>query len=186
MNQASARDVSGAGALSDDPSTDAPGDLTRFEVLFPALIVEKRVVDVDKSGFEPGDVVQYTFDLRVDAGVPVTGIALTDVLDEALVDPVVVSGVTVDAETGTVRADTSTEAALGQLRPGGSVALSFQATIGEEVPLGTQVQNRSRRHGDGLRGATLSDDPTTPTPDDPTSFVVEADTPAVLDGTTRP
>ena len=78
LNQASARDVSGAEALSDDPSTDAPGDPTRFEVLFPALIVEKRVVDIDGGGFEPGDVVQYTFDLRIDAGVPVTGIALTD------------------------------------------------------------------------------------------------------------
>jgi uncharacterized repeat protein (TIGR01451 family) len=155
-------------------------NLEEFEVLVrpnePMVEVTKAFVDIDGPPVDPGDTVRYEIEI-VNVGCAdlknVAGHEYTDTLPTA----VTATGF-VQAGSGSIAVSGNGIVWDGAIPAGGSVRLTYKATIGADVAPDTQICNQGFAHwdasGDGTPDASEpSDDPSTPADDDPTCFIVE-------------
>ncbi|MBI1944390.1 MAG: DUF11 domain-containing protein [Deltaproteobacteria bacterium] len=161
--------------LSDDPTTGAPLDPTRFTVTAQALLsLSKTYVDDNAGALLPGDTVTFTLALENTGNAPATAVAVTDVLDGRLTflgspDGGAFAGGTVSFPTFT------------QL-PGAPRTLRFQVRVAAPLANGTTIPNQAQATSP-VAPTVLSDDPTTPAPLDPTVLTVVSR--PVLDTSTK-
>ena len=167
-NRAFARAQNGADeAASDDPDTPASGDATTFRVEAAAEIaLLKSVEDLNGGDVQPGDRLIYT--IRVDnrGNAPSPGLPVADTLPprEQLVDVEYPVGRPFNGRIIDLSFDEP-------LMPGVPREFQFAARVAPVLPAGTRIDNQARvRLPSGQ--SRLSDDPTTPAPDDPTSVIV--------------
>ncbi|HSS50149.1 MAG TPA: hypothetical protein VLX28_14520 [Thermoanaerobaculia bacterium] len=173
---ADANGTNEATSVTDDPSTAAPDDPTSFTVPVPSTVCVSVTGTKTVSGnFTPGGTITYTIVLT-NSGVATQGDnpgnELTDVLPStlALVNATATSGTAV-ATTGT-----NTVTWNGSIPAGGSVTITITATV-LPAAAGQTISNQGTfsydSDGDGTNDATsLTDDPATPVPGDPTSVTV--------------
>lgn len=167
-----------SGALVTELNED--NNLEEFEVLVrpnePMVEVTKALVDIDGPPVDPGDIVRYEIEI-VNMGCAdlknVAGHEYTDTLPTA----VTATGF-VQAGSGSIAVSGNGIVWDGAIPAGGSVRLTYKATIGADVAPDTQICNQGFAHwdasGDGTPDASEpSDDPSTPADDDPTCFIVE-------------
>ena len=167
-----------SGALVTELNED--NNLEEFEVLIrpnePMVEVTKAFVDIDGPPVDPGDIVRYEIEI-VNMGCAdlknVAGHEYTDTLPTA-----VTATDFVQAGSGSIAVNGNEIVWDGAIPAGGSVRLTYKATIGADVAPDTQICNQGFAHwdasGDGTPDASEpSDDPSTPADDDPTCFIVE-------------
>lgn len=150
--------------LTNDPTTAAPADPTRFVVTSkPRLTVQKTVVDANGAPAEPGDTLSYTLTLRSDGDRDATAVTVTDVVNGNLTGVVaqdggVLAGNTITWTRATLALDTTT-------------TLRFTAVVRSPLDNGTLIPNQASAAvaEANVPGAPfLSDDPNTAAPLDPT------------------
>lgn len=151
--------------LSDDPGTDAPSDPTIFTVQSaPVLSLTKAVEDLNGGDPQPGDRVRYVLSVENTGDAPTEGVVVTDPLPAELSDVVPGAGGRLDG--GALVFEVG-----GDLIPGEAPSIfTFEATIAEGTPQGTQVSNQGTAAAGDI--SALSDDPATPAAGDPTVLVV--------------
>lgn len=161
------------GVLTDDPGDpelDDPTDL--FTDATPELTVEKTVTDDNGLAFSPGDPVTYSIRVTVAGPAHAYSVVVTDPVSPRLVD--VVPGQGGVFAGGVIRWDTATTPALAHLVPGVATTLTFAARIADDATNGELLDNQAAVGAGGLVAPVPSDDPGTPTADDPTRLVVVA------------
>ena len=141
----------------------------------PWIEATKTDTDLDGGKVYPGDTVKYTIVIRnegcADQGDN-PGHEFTDVLP----DSVAATG-TVSASDGTAALDGNTLNWDGIVPAGGSVTITVTVKVDEEAEDGQVICNQGTVHwdsnADGSNNAQEpTDDPETPTDDDPTCFTV--------------
>lgn len=151
--------------LSDDPSTAEPSDPTALSVSTrPELQLLKRANSVN-GAFSIGSQVTYTLSLS-NVG--------TQVAREILISDPLPVGLTFLNTRPTGTYDPNTRLVtwqLNELPPDGSQELSLTATLNEGLMIGAVISNQATVSSSNA-SPTLSDDPNTPTPSDPTLFEV--------------
>jgi uncharacterized repeat protein (TIGR01451 family) len=169
---ATANEIAAPGTPSDDPTTAAPGDPTRFTVQSAPNFagMQKTVANTTHPGGPnaPGDVLRYTINLH-NAGTAIsTNTRVVDVLDPNLTFVAITSG------TGTFDAPSRTITwTLGSMAPGDSALLVATARIVSPLANGTVIPNQAFVRSDQVTPpGTPSDDPTTTAVNDPTVVTV--------------
>jgi uncharacterized repeat protein (TIGR01451 family) len=158
--------------LSDDPATPALDDPTRVTVVARVgLTATKTVTDENGGEVTPGDSLLYTLTLQNTGNAPARNVVVTDPLDRNLRLAEVLDGG--QYQNGVLTWNRQGNAALAVLNPGTPVTLRFRATVANPTANGTVVANQARVAADGVT-AVLSDDPATPTPNDPTRVTVRS------------
>jgi uncharacterized repeat protein (TIGR01451 family) len=161
--------------LSDDPTTAAPGDPTRFIVTSQAVLaMEKTFVDEDGGVLLPGDIVTFRLSVENRGDAPATSVAVVDPLDSRLTFVSSTTGGTFAA--GNVSFPTFT------LFPGAPQELTFVVRIAAPLANGTIIDNQARATSP-VASAAISDDPTTAAPLDPTRLLIVSR--PVFDTTTK-
>lgn len=167
--------------VSDDPSTAAPRDPTVTQVTAaPSGTAEKiatLLVDADNDGVpSPGDTLLYTIRVVNTGNGAVTGAAFTDVPDT---NTSLVVG-SVQASQGLITSgngggDTSVAIVIGTIPArGGTFTASFQVVIADPLPAGIfSVSNQAIGSSNELP-LVVTDDPSTPVPNDATVTQVTA------------
>lgn len=161
-----------APSLTDDPSTPAPNDPTVIVVVSkPVLSASTKRVelidDVERNGrYNPGDRIRYTLDVRNTGSEPALDVRVDDLLSPLLEDITLSSGGTYSG--GNARW------ALGTLPPRSNRELVVEATIRRPLDHGTLIANQGTITASNLADPVLTDDPSTPEPNDPTHFIVES------------
>ncbi|HYC61915.1 MAG TPA: Calx-beta domain-containing protein [Thermoanaerobaculia bacterium] len=156
--------------VTDDPDTGASGDATVIAVAAAVDTLTKTV----SGTFTPGSTVTYTVTITNtgDTASPDNvGDELTDVLPSSL------TLATANASSGTAVANLATNTVTwnGAVAAGGSVTITITAIL-EAGNEGQTISNQATLNydsdGNGSNEtAVLSDDPATPAPNDPTTFV---------------
>ncbi len=164
------------GDVNGDGSLDLfLGTTSGPEVFLTAPYLE-AVKQVTGGDLQPGNTVEYTLTVT-NTG---TGTQPDNPSDPELTDTLPAGLTLVSADLvsgpGTVSTSGNTVRWDGALDPGESASILITATIGPDL-LGTTVLNQATAYTDhDLNGTNetpvLSDDPTTPAPNDPTAFVV--------------
>jgi uncharacterized repeat protein (TIGR01451 family) len=159
--------------VTDDPSVAGTGNATVIAVAAALDTLTKTVAGT----FEPNSIVTYTITITNtgDTASPDNvGDELTDVLPSQL------TLVSANASSGTALANVGTNTVTwnGAVAAGGSVTITIQALL-EPGNVGATISNQATLNydsdGNGSNETTvLSDDPGTPAPNDPTSFVAAA------------
>lgn len=176
-------DSCGTGIPSDDPSTATVGDPTITPVVAsPSLTVTKAwALQVDADGnavVSPGDTLRYTVGITNNGDQDAAAVFV-----DAIPDPntaLVVGSVTSSqgtVVTGNTAGDTAAVVNLGAVVAGGGVVtITFDVTIANPLPAGVnQVGDQGGVLCSNCTPQTQpTDDPTTPTPDDPTLTSVVA------------
>lgn len=167
-NQASITALNVIGtALTDDPTTPAEDDPTRFIVeSAPQFRLEKTVTDVNGGRVEPTDVLRYSLTLRNEGTSLARNVRLSDPLDANLTFLSASAGGAYDAATRTVRWN------LGTLDLTTVEIVTFEARIAAGLDNGTAIDNQAQVTSDEVAQPTLSDDPSTAAPLDPTRVLV--------------
>ena len=161
-------------ASTDDPSTPAAGDPTISPVTAaPVLAAEKTaslLVDADSNGVpSAGDTLLYNVTVGNTGNTAASEVIFSDIPDA---NTTLVSG-TVQVSAGTVitgnhSGDASVNVSLGVLPAGGSATLSFQVKVNNPLSSGvTQVANQGFVASKQVP-TVPTDDPSTPTANDPT------------------
>lgn len=150
---------------SDDPSTAAPDDATRFTIeSAPVLAVTKAVTDLNGGQPQPGDGLRYTFTITNSGDAPAEQVVLTDPVPAALVD--------VTPGDGGVREGEAIVWRLADpILPGAPQTLTLEARISPDAAANTVISNQGSLTARDV-AAVLSDDPATPDPLDPTQIRV--------------
>jgi uncharacterized repeat protein (TIGR01451 family) len=160
---------------TDDPRTPEPNDPTRVPLTAqPRLQQIKRdtlLFDADANGRpSPGDRLLYTIEIANNGNTAAENLVLDDTPDA---NTTLVAG-SVQTTQGTIErgnspGDTAVRVSLGALPArGGQATVSFEVTINNPLPAGvSEVANQALISGDNVPPGK-SDDPKTPTPDDPT------------------
>ncbi|MBC7084648.1 MAG: DUF11 domain-containing protein, partial [Firmicutes bacterium] len=168
---------------TDDPTTPEDRDPTIVPVnLAPEIIATKTAAlyqDVDASGTTtPGDVLEYTVHITNVGTATAYGVVFQDLLDP---NTTLVAG-SVYASQGHVAVgngprDEYVIVEVGNLAPyGGAVEIRYRVYINSPLPPGvTIISNQGFISGSNV-DSTVTDDPTTPEPDDPTDVVVSPPT----------
>jgi uncharacterized repeat protein (TIGR01451 family) len=153
--------------LSDDPSTPEANDPTLLVIdSTPALLLEKRVEDLNGGDVQPGDQLRYVLTLRATGDAPLVDVVLRDPLPNGLVDPAV------EDDTGALNGNEITWALPGPISPlDPPLELSFVARVPDDAAPGSAIANRAFARATGVDEGR-SDDPATAEPDDPTTVVV--------------
>lgn len=161
--------------LTDDPTTAAPNDPTRVTVRSrPDLTTStKTVSDVNGGVTLPGDVLSYTLTIRNTGNVAATNVVVTDRVDTNLLNVTPANGGSFTNGLITWRVPT--------IPTGGSVTLTFTATVRSPLANGTVIRNQGRISGGNVQ-ATVTDDPSTGVDDDSTNITVTSG-PAFADTT---
>ena len=156
--------------MTDDPSTPEPNDPTRFEVRSaPLLSATKRVSDLNGGDVRPGDELGYTITLRNMGDADATEGVLVDVLDPN-VDFVSATGdYTFEQTSRTVRWNVPRIGVVPE-----ELVLSLVTRVRRPLADGTLVANQASLSVVELGAPTLTDDPFTPAPKDPTVVTVVA------------
>ncbi len=159
--------------LSDDPGTATANDPTRFTVTSQAVVsMDKTFVDDNAGALLPGDTVTYTLTLNDTGDAPAGAVVVTDVLDNRLTfvaspDGGAVSGVGGGGAGGTVTFPAR------DVVPGAAVQLRFTVRVATGLANGTVIANQARA-ASPVAATTVSNDPSTVTPLDPTRLTVES------------
>ncbi|MCC7072306.1 MAG: DUF11 domain-containing protein, partial [Deltaproteobacteria bacterium] len=161
---------------TDDPSTGAVDDPTRFTVRSsPHLDIDKTVVDDNGAPLEPGDTLTWTLQVRSDGGRSADAVTVRDLIDANLEDIV--------PQDGGVLAGNEITWSLATLAVDTSVTLRFGARVRTPLPNGTLIANQARANvAEAGFPDALSDDPATLAPFDET--VVQVVSAADLAATT--
>ena len=152
------------------PDEDKPNDGADVTVDIPAdwgeLTIDKTV---DKETAQPGDTVTYTIKVTNNTGKDLTGVQVTDELDD---EKLALKETTGD---GTYANDVWT---IGELKNGSSATLTIKATVKDDVAGNTVINNiatitEANDGGDNLPdkdkpsdGADVTVEPKDPTPED--------------------
>ena len=149
-------------AQSDDPSTPAPQDPTALTIRGRGrLTLTKALLE---GGGGPGDSITYTLTLSNSGELPLREVSLTDTLPA----PLTVQSVRPAAQA---QGRTLTWSEI-TLEPQERRVFTINARVGEGAAIGTTVRNQATASSPSS-APTVSDDPSTPAPDDPTIFVVQ-------------
>ncbi|MBC7255060.1 MAG: DUF11 domain-containing protein, partial [Chloroflexi bacterium] len=168
---------------TDDPTTPSDRDPTIVPVnLAPEIIATKTVTlyqDVDASGTTtPGDVLEYTVHITNVGTATAYGVVFQDLLDP---NTTLVAGSVYTSQgnvaVGNGPRDEYVIIEVGNLAPyGGAVEIRYHVCINSPLPPGvTIISNQGFINGSNV-DSTVTDDPTTPEPDDPTDVVVSPPT----------
>jgi uncharacterized repeat protein (TIGR01451 family) len=150
-----------------------PGDPTVTPAtLSPHLAAGKTAslaVDADHDGLpSPGDTLLYTVQVRSDGDAGEPGVVFSDTPDAHTT--LVVGSVTTSQGSvtqGNAPGDAAVTVNLGALASGSQANLTFRVVIRNPLPLGVaQVSNQGSATGQNVQ--TVTDDPGTPAPGDPT------------------
>ena len=167
-------------ALTDDPGMPGAADPTTFTTSTEPLLAATKTVT---GTFTQGGAITYTLVVSNSGSLSHAdnaGDELTDVLPASLT---LVSAATTGG-TAVATVATNTVTWNGSLAAGGSITLTIEATIRTPTAGGTAVANqgtiRFDADGDGTNeSSALTDDPATPTANDPTSFTVVTPVPVI-------
>jgi uncharacterized repeat protein (TIGR01451 family) len=149
--------------VTDDPATAAPADPTTVSVRAPVLVVTKAT---DAAAFAPGANATYVIRVENRGGVAATDVVIRDVVPAALTAPTTTVGAIADGVL---------TATVPDLAPGASVDVSLAGVIDPLAAGGTVVSNQAEVRAREIGLAIVSDDPSTATPDDPTTRLIDAD-----------
>jgi uncharacterized repeat protein (TIGR01451 family) len=122
-------DINAANNTASDPTT----------VLAPNLSTStKSVQDLNGGEASPGDTLRFTITLTESAGIPVTGVSVTDPLPTNTSNLSVVS-----IPTGAVNSSTPTQLNVSgiTLAAGGTATIVFDVTVPAGTPPGTPIDN---------------------------------------------
>ncbi|MEE2645364.1 MAG: hypothetical protein VYD19_10560, partial [Myxococcota bacterium] len=163
-NQARLLEAGNPQQLSDDPSTAAPDDPTRFQLVGTVDLSNllKRVDALDEPSFLPGGRVRYTIEAENRGSIEAQAIVLRDLLPDEL-EAISAVGAEINGQEVTWN--------LGALGPTESRRLTLEVRIRPEVSPETIIRNRASINAEGLASPFLSDNPETAGVD-PTSFIV--------------
>ncbi|OIP28771.1 MAG: hypothetical protein AUK47_29115 [Deltaproteobacteria bacterium CG2_30_63_29] len=158
-----------APVLSDDPNTLAVDDPTSFTVISAANLSTstKTASDINGGNVQPGDQILYTLTLNNTGDAPATNVVLTDVVDLNLVNIAVQDGGFFNSGNRTI-----TWSIPATLTPGTPVTVHFQAQVAPGLSSGTVISNQGAIAGTGVPANTVTDDPSTPAPSDPTRLTI--------------
>lgn len=157
---------------TDDPDTPAPVDPTSVRVSSSVTLSQSTKTVVDNDGGEPlpGDSLTWTIRVFATGDAPATDVTVLDSIERCLIDVVPSSGGQYDGTR--IRWDKSTTPALARVVADNPVSLTFTARIAVNTPDGTRCQNQAAILSPATPAPTLTDDPSTPAPNDPTVIVV--------------
>lgn len=155
-----------APARTDDPATATPNDPTVIVPSAPTLVMSKEIVDENGGALIPGDRIEYRITLANTGSVAATNVVVRDPLPNALVD--------VTVEDGGTLSDGVVTWSIPSLAPGGSVLRRIGARVDPLAIGGTVIANQAEATADEVGLPRLSDDPSTPAPDDATDRAVFA------------
>ncbi len=161
-----------------DPDPDDNTGMATTTVINGALLSGTKSVSGNES---PGGSIVYTVVLQnagASAQADNPGAELTDVLPASLT----LVSATATSGTATATVATNTVTWNGSLAAGASVTITINATINSGVAPGTTISNQGTiaydADGNGTNEASaVTDDPSTATANDPTSFQVAAEPP---------
>ncbi|MBI1294078.1 DUF11 domain-containing protein [bacterium] len=163
---------------TDDPATKTPGDPTLTPIKSdPALVLTKQVtldVDADANNLpSAGDTLRYTVTVKNVGGGMAQALVLNDTPDANTT--LVVGSVTTSQGSvtgGNTAGDSAVAVNIGNLVSGGVMEIVYQVTINNPLPTDVKVlENQATVSGSNVP-PTVSDDPLTPTGQDPTGTYV--------------
>lgn len=166
---------------TDDPTTATPNDATVTQVTAaPAGRADKTAVlfvDADGNGVaSPGDTLLYRIEVVNTGNIAATGAYLTDTVDpntELVVGSVQTNLGTITA--GNNPGDTSVAISIGTIPGrGGSFVATFLATIDNPLPSGVDRVANQALGGSNEIPFVVTNDPSTPAPNDATVTYVAA------------
>ncbi|MEM6531456.1 MAG: hypothetical protein AAF654_02470 [Myxococcota bacterium] len=161
--------------VTDDPSTAAEDDPTRFSVesapVLEAFIKAVEDVTGDPLVTRAGDVLRYRLTVRNEGDAVARDVVVTDPIDGALT-PAVPANATLSA--GALRWTLATEPALAAVVPGTDLELVFEATVDAAAAAGLRIPNQATVSTGAL--SAQSDNPATAALDDSTDVFVSGDT----------
>lgn len=148
-------------------------------LLLPALDSDKSVVlDADTNGSggaSPGETLNYTITVVNSGQAPATSVVVTDIPDPN--GTLVVGTVTTNVgsvTTGNTPGDTTVVVNVGTLNNGSTATITYQVVINNPLPTGVaELVNQAQITSQEVPDFD-SDDPDTPTNDDPTVMPVDA------------
>jgi uncharacterized repeat protein (TIGR01451 family) len=152
--------------------------VTPFVAAPDVALTKADALVVDNNGntvANPGDVIEYTVVITNSGDKGAANVVFSDTPDPNTT--LVVGSVTTTQGTvvsGNTAGDTSVTVDVGDIPgDGGSVTIRFRVTVNPSLPADVfQVANQGVAQGDDIPD-TLSDDPGTTTPDDPTITPVD-------------
>jgi uncharacterized repeat protein (TIGR01451 family) len=162
---------------TNDPTTPQSGDPTVTPVaVAPVLSAAKTdilFVDTDKSNeFSVGDTIIYVVTIANSGNTPATNVQFSDTPD---VITTLVAGSVKSSQgsvtKGNTAGDTSLSVDIGVVPAGASVTITFQVTINS--PLTREIIFNQGTVNSTELPPVLTDDPTTPAPNDPTTTVIK-------------
>ena len=129
--------------------------------------------DADGDGVaSPGDTIKYTATMTNVGNAAATGVTFSDTTD--VNTRLVVGTVTTTQGSvlkGNLPGENSVEVDLGDIPMGSDAVITFDVTINKPLWVNT-IANQGLIEGTNV-SSTLSDDPTTPTPGDPTILSIQ-------------
>lgn len=156
---------------TDDPSTQALDDPTTVTVGGQsAITAQKTVADANGAPAEPGNRLNYTITIRNTGNAIATNVIVTDVVDASLENVTVTPGQNGSFDAGARRITWR----VGNINPNATVALTFTATIRQNILNGTRISNQAFVASPDLNQPVPTDDPSTPAANDTTDIVVNS------------
>jgi len=151
-----------------DPNQNLQLESERLRVVFAPVLGDATKVATNAPGgvVTPGQTVRYELRVPNTGNRVATGVSVIDVIppEFAAVRP----------EAGGVTADGRVTWNVGEIAPGDTAVLAFEADLPPGVADGTLVRNQGEVVAAELNGATLTDDPATGPDDDPTVLRVRS------------
>ncbi|MCP4504013.1 MAG: DUF11 domain-containing protein [Deltaproteobacteria bacterium] len=160
-------------AVTDDPSTPAPSDATRFRVSAPRLVFEKSISVIGGGVLRPGTEISYGLRLQNLGSADANNVVIQDLLPTELVDVVLDSGGLL--ASGLATWDAATTSSLASFAPGDELSVTIRAQIDPLVLGGTLVRNQATVQADEVGVEVQSDDPSTAAIADATVRSVQAE-----------
>jgi len=180
-NQASAQPdgvgIPGAPFLSDDPTTAAPLDPTRVQVVSAANLAATTLESTDPVTLaaietaNPGDPVRYVVAVQNTGNAAGTNVVVRVPLPPTLTFVSAIGGV---LQGGEVVFSAATSPALASVAPGDVVTLYFIASLVTPQDDGTLIDVQGAVTADGVVSPFATDDPSTAAPSDVTRITVES------------
>jgi len=165
LNQAELLGAEGVSVLSDDPVTPTSGDPTSLTVSARAELQLLKRASASSGSFSAGTQVTYALTLSNVGAQPARELLISDPLP---------AGLTFTSARPSGSFDPNTRLitwSLDALSPGESQELSLTASINEGLTTGEVISNQATVSALSS-SPSLSDDPSTSTPNDPTRFEV--------------
>lgn len=136
----------------------------------PELRFEKQAFDLNGPPYRPGDRLLYRIRVENVGDGTANRVQIRDALPSQLTAVSLPQGGILNGSE--VVFDEATVPGLLALRPGEQVNLDIEATLDTPLANGLNISNQAVLTSDEQLSPLLSDDPTTPTPADPTAFAI--------------